>query len=53
MKLCAIVKNGKIKGVVPVPDEHDFGVREAGYAHIQVQLLKQMPAEYNDNVRAI
>ena len=46
MRLCAIVKNGKIKGVAPVRDRHDFGDRD-GYSHIEVMLLDELPKEFD------
>ena len=47
MKLCAIIHNGKIKGIVPVEDTHRFGLRET-YAHFEVKLLNTIPEQYND-----
>ena len=47
MKLCAIVEKGKVVGVVPVTDDHDFGQRE-GYSHISVKLLEKLPNEYDE-----
>ena len=46
MRLCAIVKNGKIIGIVPVSDTHEFGDRE-GYSHIETALLDTMPVEFD------
>ena len=36
MKLCAIIKNGKILGIALVSDKYQFG-DGLGYAHIEVK----------------
>ena len=51
MRLCAVVKNGKIVLIAPVEDTHEFGDREKGYSHMPVKFVKSIPDKYNDPIR--
>ena len=46
VRLCAIIKSGEIRCIVPVRDNYEFGLRASGVFHQEVTLVDEIPKEY-------